>query len=79
VRRAYNQLKMKVRALPTWRNPVGEGAKRTRGLPAEELVSGIGEVEPPMVRVGKKTRQASLLPNNMQPPDFIRSRTLECT
>jgi hypothetical protein len=23
---------MKVRALPTWRNPVGEGAKRTRGL-----------------------------------------------
>jgi hypothetical protein len=32
-RRAYNQLKMKVRALPTWRNPVGEGAKRTRGLP----------------------------------------------
>src|SRR6266480_7957231 len=22
---------MKVRALPTWRNPVGEGAKRTRG------------------------------------------------
>src|SRR5437763_16893466 len=32
VRRAYNQLKMKVRALPTWRKPVGEGAKRTRGL-----------------------------------------------
>src|SRR6266567_897265 len=30
--RAYNQLKMNVRALPTWRNPVGEGAKRTRGL-----------------------------------------------
>src|SRR6266478_4167570 len=30
--RAYSQLKMKVRALPTWRNPVGEGAKRTRGL-----------------------------------------------
>jgi hypothetical protein len=23
-------LKMKVRALPTWRNPVGDGAKRTR-------------------------------------------------
>jgi hypothetical protein len=23
---------MKVRALPTWRNPVGEGAKRTLGL-----------------------------------------------
>ena len=32
VRRAYNQLKMKVRALPTWRKPVGDGAKRTRGL-----------------------------------------------
>jgi hypothetical protein len=31
-RRAYSQLKMKVRALPTWRNPVGDGAKRTRGL-----------------------------------------------
>jgi len=26
---------MKVRALPTWRNPVGEGAKRTRGVPLE--------------------------------------------
>src|SRR5579862_417064 len=35
-RRAYNQLKMKVRALPTWRNPVGDGAKRTRGLPCAE-------------------------------------------
>jgi hypothetical protein len=32
VRRAYNQLKMKVRALPTWRKPVGDGAKRTRGF-----------------------------------------------
>ena len=29
--RAKSQLKMKVRALPTWRKPVGEGAKRTRG------------------------------------------------
>jgi hypothetical protein len=28
-RRAYSQLKMKVLALPMWRNPVGEGAKRT--------------------------------------------------
>ena len=28
--RAKSQLKMKVRALPTWRKPVGEGAKRTR-------------------------------------------------
>jgi hypothetical protein len=31
-----------VRALPTWRNPVGEGAKRTRkGRVAEEAESGI--------------------------------------
>jgi hypothetical protein len=29
-RRAYSQLKMKVRALPMCRKPVGEGAKRTR-------------------------------------------------
>jgi hypothetical protein len=29
-RRAYNQLNMKVRALPTCRNPVGEGANLTR-------------------------------------------------
>src|SRR5471032_2315673 len=28
--RAYSQLKMKVRALPICRKPVGEGAKRTR-------------------------------------------------
>src|SRR5580692_5158810 len=26
---------MKVRALPTWRKPVGEGAKRTRGFSCE--------------------------------------------
>jgi hypothetical protein len=37
--RAYNQLKIKVRALPTWRNPVGDGAKRTRG-PALEVARG---------------------------------------
>jgi hypothetical protein len=30
-------LKIKVRALPTWRNPVGEGAKRTRGLEVGEV------------------------------------------
>ncbi len=30
-RRAYSQLKMKVRALPTCRKPVGEGANRTLG------------------------------------------------
>lgn len=41
-RRAYNQLKIKVRALPTWRNPVGEGAKRTRGLPLEDGFAGLG-------------------------------------
>src|SRR5579863_7255093 len=29
--RAYNQLKIKVRALPTCRKPVGDGANRTRG------------------------------------------------
>src|SRR5271165_833571 len=33
---AYNQLKIKVRALPTWRNPVGDGAKRTRGVACED-------------------------------------------
>jgi hypothetical protein len=33
---------MKVRALPTWRNPVGDGAKRTRGFEdAERRDSGI--------------------------------------
>ena len=34
---------MKVRALPTWRNPVGEGAKRTLGLLSEDefIDSGI--------------------------------------
>jgi len=35
-RRAYSQLKMKVRALPTWRKPVGEGAKRTLGVDADK-------------------------------------------
>jgi hypothetical protein len=40
--RAKSQLKMKVRALPTWRKPVGEGAKRTRGaITAEGADSGI--------------------------------------
>jgi hypothetical protein len=33
---------MKVRALPTWRKPVGEGAKRTRGgAETAEIGSGI--------------------------------------
>ena len=35
--RAYNQLKINVLALPTWRKPVGEGAKRTRGFNAEDV------------------------------------------
>src|ERR1700726_661468 len=42
--RAYSQLKIKVRALPTCRKPVGEGANRTRGLASvdvEERDSGI--------------------------------------
>ena len=30
--RAWSQLKMKVLALPMWRQPVGEGAKRTRTM-----------------------------------------------
>jgi hypothetical protein len=37
-RLAYNQLKMKVRALPMWRYPVGEGAKRTRSMNAQYSV-----------------------------------------
>src|SRR5579864_2796174 len=41
-RRAYSQLKMKVRALPTWRNPVGDGAKRTRGLKLVATAAGFG-------------------------------------
>src|SRR5882757_4222006 len=34
-RRAYSQLNMKVRALPTCRNPVGDGANRTRSITRE--------------------------------------------
>jgi hypothetical protein len=34
-RRAYNQLKMNVRALPTCRKPVGDGANRTRSIIGE--------------------------------------------
>src|SRR6185436_8585593 len=30
--RAYSQLKINVLALPMWRYPVGEGAKRTRSM-----------------------------------------------
>ncbi len=43
---------MNVRALPTWRNPVGDGAKRTRGLPLEAPldVLDIGRTGLSMVR-----------------------------
>jgi hypothetical protein len=58
-RRAYNQLNMKVRALPTWRKPVGEGAKRTRRFPLEEELGESDMVELSMVRGGKRRRQAS--------------------
>jgi len=34
--RAKSQLKSAVRAPPTWRYPVGDGAKRTRGAAALE-------------------------------------------
>jgi hypothetical protein len=57
VRRAYNQLKMNVRALPTWRNPVGDGAKRTRGL-AELRSNSLIWKSLAMVRAGEKQRQA---------------------
>jgi hypothetical protein len=49
---------MKVRALPTWRNPVGEGANRTRGLENEEYISVISG-ETLMVRAREKHRQAN--------------------
>jgi len=57
--RAYSQLKIKVRALPTWRNPVGDGAKRTRGDDLED--SGIRSEdvsygrEKSIVKPGKKS------------------------
>jgi len=46
-RRAYNQLKMKVRALPTCKKPVGEGAKRTLGpeLDKSSFLMGIEEFD----------------------------------
>src|SRR6266478_8287455 len=45
--RAYSQLKMNVRALPTCRKPVGEGAKRTRGpeLDKSSFLMGIEEFD----------------------------------
>src|ERR1700757_1975526 len=52
VLRAYNQLKINVRALPTWRNPVGEGAKRTRDLPCTSKLEAfdISRLGPSMLR-----------------------------
>src|ERR1700723_634939 len=55
--RAYNQLKMKVRALPTCRNPVGDGAKRTRGFENDVDSSMVGQSL--MVWAREKYRQAS--------------------
>ena len=51
---------MKVRALPTWRNPVGEGAKRTRGGFVEESVIGgrFRVIGVSMLRFEEKERQA---------------------
>jgi ribosomal protein L32E len=59
-RRANSQLKMKVRALPTWRKPVGDGAKRTRKFPWDDELAGTDMIELPMVRAAKSCRQARL-------------------
>jgi hypothetical protein len=53
--RAYNQLKINVLALPTCKNPVGEGAKRTRGfnvadVPTDDAPSGRGLLEESVIR-----------------------------
>ena len=53
--RAYNQLKINVLALPTCRNPVGDGAKRTRGLnladgPLDDALFGKGLLEESVIR-----------------------------
>ena len=61
-RRAYSQLKIKVRALPTWRNPVGDGANRTRDRDVAKLpfFNGLAEVDMQelMLRAEEKRRQA---------------------
>ena len=74
-RRAYNQLKIKVRALPTWRNPVGEGAKRTRGLwmegASKELdIEGFQTFDG---TVGEKMPSRGA--NSLQPPDSETNRS----
>src|SRR5437660_12734835 len=76
-RRAYNQLKMKVRALPTCKKPVGEGAKRTLGpeLDKSSFLMGIEEFDMGrlMVRAGRKQRQAST-PFPFQNPPIPKGR-----
>jgi hypothetical protein len=54
--RAYNQLKINVLALPTCRNPVGDGAKRTRGL-------NVADVPPDDARFGKGLLEESVIRN----------------
>ena len=49
---------MKVRALPTCKKPVGDGAKRTRRFPCEEEFEASDMVELSMVRATKRHRQA---------------------
>src|SRR6266567_3466305 len=61
-RRAYSQLKMNVRALPTWRNPVGEGAKRTLALPCE------GEFKDSGIGSDRVRRIALITPANARVP-----------
>jgi len=53
---------MKVRALPRWRNPVGDGANRTRGL---EVLKSDADIVGLNVMVWglEKHRQAEGLPN----------------
>ena len=49
--RAYSQLKMNVRALPMWRKPVGDGAKRTLSIEKPSITSGFrapGQAQRPM-------------------------------
>ncbi len=77
-RRAYRQLKMNVRALPTCKNPVGDGANRTRNL--LELDESVGvdmrSGELPMVRGRKTDRQApyKTVPFSLQPFLLQRNR-----
>ena len=62
---------MNVRALPTWRNPVGEGANRTLGPGVDKLSFLIGVDESGMrdfmVSAGEKKRQATVLPGWFAP------------